>query len=385
MRNRTFHLLLPGAFLAFGLLACSGGDAGQETEMEAAPEVAPAETGPTVVASDLNGPMGVLVDDDGTLWIAEAGLAGDNTIIMPSMEDFSPTEMAWGNTARVSRVTPDGTQSEMGILPSLHFGEGPEGANRIAIVDGDVYVTNLAWMEGANVDRMPNWAAVVRLDDGEFTEVANTWDVEEANNPEGALVESHPYGITAGPDGMLWVADAAGNTLLRVDPAMGSVEVEAVFGPYDGPIPNPARDNRNEIEAVPTAVAFQDDNTYVSLLTGIPFIPGLSRVVQVHDDGTYEDYATGLTMLTDLRAAPDGNLYAVSMGVFTEEGPQPESGALMRIMPGDSTSEAVISGLTFPTSVAFDAEGNAYITINGVGAPGSGQVMKYPGIAPPGM
>jgi hypothetical protein len=44
-------------------------------------------------------------------------------------------------------------------------------------------------------------------------------------------------------------------------------------------------------------------------------------------------------------------------------------------------SEVVVEGLSFPTSIALDADGNAYVTINGVGAPGSGQVVKFTGIA----
>ena len=37
----------------------------------------------------------------------------------------------------------------------------------------------------------------------------------------------------------------------------------------------------------------------------------------------------------------------------------------------------VLSGLAFPTSIDFNPAGDAFVTINGVGAPGSGQVVKY--------
>ena len=135
---------------------------------------------------------------------------------------------------------------------------------------------------------------------------------------------------------------------------------------------------------MPTGVAFdRQGEMYVSLLSGVPFLPGHSKVVHVSLEGDVTDYSTDLTMLTDLRAGPDGRLYAVSMGVFAEEGPQPDSGALLRI--GDGTSEVVVPDLSLPTSVAFDGSGNAYLTINGLGAPGSGSVVKYPGIARPAM
>jgi sugar lactone lactonase YvrE len=179
---------------------------------------------------------------------------------------------------------------------------------------------------------------------------------------------------------LLWVADAGGNDLLTVDPATGEVTVVAVFDGIPGPLPNPNRDNAMESDPVPTGVAFGDDGTvYVSLLGGFPFVPGSTKVVTVDADGNVEDYATGLTMLTDLRMGPDGNLYAVSFGQFTEQGPIPNAGAIVRIMEGDA-SEVVLSDLSFPTSIDFNSAGDAYITINGVGAPGSGEVVMVAGL-----
>ncbi len=55
------------------------------------------------------------------------------------------------------------------------------------------------------------------------------------------------------------------------------------------------------------------------------------------------------------------------------------------MLEGDA-SEVVVSGLSFPTSVDFDADGNAYVTTNGVGAPGSGEVVMVHSLVDlPGM
>ncbi len=135
-----------------------------------------------------------------------------------------------------------------------------------------------------------------------------------------------------------------------------------------------------ETDPVPTAVAFDGDgNMYVSLLPGFPFLPGSAKVVKVTADGQVSDYATGLTMITDLRSGPDGQLYAVQMGQFTEQGPVPNSGAILRIKEGGA-SEAVLSGLSFPTSIDFTTAGDAYVTTNGVGAPGSGELVLFTGV-----
>jgi sugar lactone lactonase YvrE len=135
-----------------------------------------------------------------------------------------------------------------------------------------------------------------------------------------------------------------------------------------------------EADPVPTAVAFDDaGNAYVSLLSGYPFIPGSAKIVRVTPEGEISDYATGLTMPTDLQRGPDGELYAVQFGMFTEQGPAPNAGSLVRVKEG-TASEVVVSGLSFPTSLAFDQDGNAYVTINGLGAPGSGAVMRFDGL-----
>jgi hypothetical protein len=48
-------------------------------------------------------------------------------------------------------------------------------------------------------------------------------------------------------------------------------------------------------------------------------------------------------------------------------------------MEGDA-SEVVVDGLSFPTAIDFNSNGDAYVTINGVGAPGSGEVVMYAGL-----
>jgi hypothetical protein len=79
-----------------------------------------------------------------------------------------------------------------------------------------------------------------------------------------------------------------------------------------------------------------------------------------------------VTEVADMWAYED----VVEFGMFTEQGPVPNAGAVVRIHEGDA-SEVVVSGLPFPTSLVFDPDGNAYVTFNGVGAPGSGAVVRF--------
>ncbi|MCA9837110.1 MAG: ScyD/ScyE family protein [Trueperaceae bacterium] len=337
-----------------------------------------------VLAEGLNGPQGILVADDGSIWVIDSGLGGNDgevTAFFPNAG--GEVTAAYGQTARIVKIDADGSQTEVATLPSIAVGQEVTGGARLALLDGELYASSSFWVETAGPDAPPLFGSIVKVADGEISEVANLWMLERDQNPGGFIAESHPYGLLAGPDGNLWVADAGANTLLKVNPATGESEVVAVFEGVPGPLPNPAREDAMEADPVPTAVAVgSDGGVYVSYLVGFPFIPGTAKVVKVADDGSVSDYAMGLTSLTDLRLAPDGNLYAIQFAQFGEQGPAPMSGALVRIAEGDS-SEIVIEGLIFPTSVDFDAEGNAYITVNGVGVPGSGQVVKYEGIAAP--
>lgn len=339
--------------------------------------VALAQT-PTTVTTGFNSPMGVLVAPDGDVWVIDSGMGGDQELETISPEGKKITAKV-GDTARVVRVSPDGTQTVVASLPSVLMGQEATGGARLALLNNTVYATSGVWAEFTGPEAQPLMASVVALSEGGVEEVANIWAFESRGNSDGFVKEAHPYGLAAGPDGMLYVADAGANNLVKVDPVSGEVTLVATFGGIPGPLPNPARGGAKESDPVPTGVAFGDDGTiYVSLLPGFPFTPGSAKVVAVAEDGMVSDYATGLTMVTDLQMGPDGALYAVQLGKFGEQGPTPNTGAVVRIQDGQS--ETVLEGLSFPTSIAFAGDGSAYLTLNGVGAPGSGELVKVSGL-----
>jgi len=340
--------------------------------------LASAEGEGTTLAGGFNGPQGIVVAPDGSVWVIDSGLGGDTQMTFVDPGTGEEMAVTYGETAQVVRIDPDGTQTVVATLPSILMGEEGMGGARLALMDGTLYATSGGWMDAPSSIPSPAVAAVVKIEEGVVTPLASTWDVEKSQNPDGFILESHPYDVTAGPDGMLWVADAGANDLLKVDPMSGEIQIVAVFAEgVPGPLPNPNRGGAMEADPVPTGIAFDGaGNAYVSFLPGFPFLPGSAKVVRVTSDGQVSDYATGLTMVTDLQTGPDGNLYAVQVGQFTEQGPVPNSGAIIRVKEGES-SEVVVANVSFPTSIDFNADGDAYVTINGVGAPGSGEVVKF--------
>ena len=285
------------------------------------------------------------------------------------------------DTTQIVKVASDGSKTVAATLPSVPGPEGdPVGGSRLSLLNGVLYATNSEWDQSLHGETPPpNVAAVLKVSDGGVMQVASTWEFEKTSNPDGGNLHSHPYGLTAGSDGYLYIADAGGNDLVKVNPSTGQVSLVTVFPSF----PNNAGFGPPVSQPVPTGVVMNPDGSaYVGFLRGFPFTPATSKVVKVMPNGAISDYATGLTSLTDLRRGPDGNLYAVQFAVWGAEAPAPNTGAFIRVKPGVA-SEVVLSGLSFPTSVDFNAAGDAFVTINGVGAPGSGAVVKYGGVARP--
>jgi sugar lactone lactonase YvrE len=333
----------------------------------------------SVVAEGLNGPQGVYVSSDGAVWITDSGTGGPGSFTTPGGPGSTdPTVNMYGNTARIIRVNTQGEATTMATLTSVVGAEGPEGASRLTELGGKVYISTGHWGDGASIAQLPQSSVLLRLDDSGVTQIANAWAFEAAQNPDGQEKDSHAYGLAAGPDGQLWMTDAGANDLLRIDPATGNITLVTVFDNLPNANPGPGMPPTSQ--AVPTSVAFLNDGAaYVSLLPGFPFTPGSSKVVRVASDGTQSDWATGLTMTTDVTTGPDGNLYAVQLGLFGEQGFTPNTGSVVRLKAG-GVKETLLTGLNTPTSVAFNQSGDAFISVGGAAAPGTGKVLRWDGL-----
>ncbi|PNY80321.1 ScyD/ScyE family protein [Deinococcus koreensis] len=327
---------------------------------------------PKVVATGLNGPQGVHVSADGTVWVTDDGLGGTTPFTVPGQTDPGN----FGDSARLVKVAPDGTQSVVTSMPSINIpGIGPTGGGKIAVIGDAVYVANGVWNAGFSVARPAKASAVLRVDGSATVELANVFAFEAATNPDGVApaqggIDSHAYGLAAGPDGQLYVADAGANALFKVNPQGGLVSLVASLAGKTG----------TGAQSVPTGVAFGNDgNAYVSLLSGGPFPSGAARIVKVAG-GVVSDFATGLTMLTDVEKGPDGKLYAVSFGSFNPASTAipftANAGSIIRLGSGGEKT-TVLSGLNYPTSISFNAAGDAFVAENGLGLPGSGRVVRY--------
>jgi sugar lactone lactonase YvrE len=355
----------------------------ESTPIAGAPALPP---GCTVVASGLMNPRYVAVDADGTLYVSEAGAAGDEKIFEPVGEGTPEAQAAVltsrGLTGQVTKVAPDGTQSVLAAgLPSYSFGTEVVGPAGITISNGKIFLAIGGPGPATSiVPPIPNQDSVVSIDPatGTVTLVADLGAYERSTNPDPNAVDSDLYGIDAAPDGTLYVADAGGNVVYKVDQTTGEFSVLADIPglPFEGA--NPNRGGANEIDPVPTGVAVgPDGNIYVALLSGGPFPAGAAKVLKITPDGEISDAVTGLTMGADVAFSPDGALYASQLSLNLLQSP-PANGNVV-VANADGTTSVVVGDLFIVNGISFDGAGNLYIVVNAsapAGTPPVGMVLK---------
>ena len=75
----------------------------------------------TLIADGLNGPMGVLVTPDGTVWVVDSGTGGDEERESRHPATRQPATVRIGDTSRILKISPDGSRAVIGTLPSFMF------------------------------------------------------------------------------------------------------------------------------------------------------------------------------------------------------------------------------------------------------------------------
>ena len=187
-------------------------------------------------------------------------------------------------------------------------------------------------------------------------------------DPNAVYRNSHPYGMAVLPSqpDILYIADAGQNSVIQVGQTTGRSKVITRFPPTPSPLP--AGQGPPVIEAVPTSIRPFGDQLLVSHLTGVPFVPELSRVMIVDPKtGVAGPFITALSSAIDVlfrvRANGTWQFFTLefSLGLTT--------GRPGRLRQYESPSGVTLSdALVTPSSMALDpANGNLYITSKAAG------------------
>lgn len=371
------RIILPAALAALALLF---------PEDPAGPARLRAEVLAEQIATGLDNPRGIGFAGNGQLYVAEAGRGGDGACAVLGSGVLS----CYGESGAVTRIDPTGARPPWRMLsglPSLApeggFGAvGPHDVEFLGsagqVVFGLGAVADLRTGLGPKSDMLGTvkklWG---RKPPRQAADIAA---FEAANDPVPGGNDSNPYGVLALP-GRRVIADAGANALYEAH-QNGTIRTLAIFPsrlvpapPFLGLPPGAMI----PMQAVPTAVTEGPDGAlYVGQLTGFPFPIGGANVYRVpRRGGTPEVFATGFTNIVDLAFDPSGTLYVLQIGNGLNSVPEPPlapPGSLIRVN-ADGTHTTIYSGLFYPGGVAFDRNGVAYVTNNGI-LPGVGEVLR---------
>jgi hypothetical protein len=194
------------------------------------------------------------------------------------------------------------------------------------------------------------------------------------------IVESHPYATEPWRDSV-YVADAAGNDILRVD-KRGRVHTVAVLPPVPAVVtaeiaaevqfPECTIGATYLLEPVPTDVEVGKDGwLYVSSLPGgpeSPSMPALGSVFKVHPrSGKVQQVATGFLSATNLAIGDRGEIYVTEL--FANR---------VSVIPrGSSTPQPFLTDVTMPAAVEVEDRA-LYLTTDALPGPEgpNGKVVK---------
>lgn len=330
-----------------------------------------------VLAEGLIQPRGAHVGPDGTVYVAEAGMGGDNCVTVG--EGDEEMEVCGGFTGRVSTWTAAGGFSVLADdLPSLSLGDEGVGPQDVYVTaDGRVFVVIGLGADPAaraafgDVGEYLGWILEIDPSDGSWEAVADVAIHESIENPDGDHVDSNPYSLVVVEDGFV-VSDAGANALIWVSEDGIVTETLAVFPTQMAPAPPflglpPGAEI--PMESVPTGMVIgPDGNYYVGELTGFPFQQGGARVWQVTPEGAATVYVDGFTNIIDVAFDDDGDLLVLEIVAASLLGAEQDPRGRLVHVDADTMAHTVLlhNGLVFPAGMAVGDDNMIYMTNFGV-------------------
>jgi sugar lactone lactonase YvrE len=315
-----------------------------------------------VVIDHLNNPRGLEING-GTLYIAAAGRgSGGHGKCLKRGENAGGT--CPGASSQVIRAAVSGDHRLLAEkLPSYagkdgSFATGVDDVSRAS--DGSLFgIETYALPAGVKV--LPKAARkfngqLIKVDDSTSPNppkpVGNVSAFEFKHDPDKQGKDSDPYAVLAVSAHTAYVADAAGNDLLKVHD--GKVSLVTVFK------------NIGKNQPVPTTIAQgPDGKLYVGTLIG--FAPGgkdKARVIQVDPKtGKQTVYARGLNRVTGVDFDSTGKLYVTELSTT---GINPNAHGAVMVIPAGGGTPTLLPGsdqLEFPQGgVVSDDDSTFYVS-----------------------
>ncbi|MCW2599727.1 MAG: Gluconolactonase [Frankiales bacterium] len=337
-----------------------------------------------VIATGLDNPRGLAFDEQGTLYVGEAGHAGPLCI---GQGPEGPECL--GQTSQIGAIDvgSGSHRTVVGGLVSLGTAVAATGVDGVSVFQQQVYgiitgspgglpphpcaKTRARDCASQVTQALSQVGTLIVASDGDYHSVAgvgafnylfivNNKATLDPRNPDFTPGDSNPYGIFQTAGGT-YVADGGSNTLSFVD-SRGFTRVLSTDNRKPVYIPNPPGPpaKRFPYDSVPTCVTRHGDNVYIGTLSG-----ELWR----YNGHTLRQVANRKKGLTAISAcADDGNGNVIVSNIFGATPKTtfaPNTGSVMKVSP-TGTVTTLARGLNFPGGVAVDANGQVYISVNSV-------------------
>lgn len=170
--------------------------------------------------------------------------------------------------------------------------------------------------------------------------------------------ESHLYGITLGPDGAIYITDAAANAIIRRS-SSGQLSVVAEVPGTANPKPAGPPPGPPVVESVPTGIVYDGKQFAISTLLGFPFPAGKALIYHMDLTGKITTYQQTFTSLVDIENDGSGNYLVLEYATFGPTGFASKTGRLLRAR--GTTSDVLLDKLNFPTDLKVVDNHTAYL------------------------
>lgn len=321
----------------------------------------------SVFATGFSNPRGLKWGPDGNLYVAEGGTGGKAPASIGKCAQVPAPigPYTGGSTARISKVTPDGTRTTLvNGLPSSSTATGDvQGVADVAFLNGQMY----ALMSGAGCSHahpgVPNSVLKVQPD-GSWSRLADLstyLQLHPVKNPNPGDFE---------PDGTWYSLIVADGVLYAVEPNHG--EVDAIT--ETGVVTRLIDLSETQGHVVPTSVARVTNGFLLGNLDVFPIVPGSASSFSITTLGGVRKVTPGLT--TVVAVVVQGNAtYFLELNDAAGF-PGPGNGKVVRMR--GSVVDTIATGLSVPTGMTMGPDNNLYVSNFGaVPAPaGIGQIVK---------
>jgi hypothetical protein len=328
----------------------------------------------SVFASGLEAPRGLTFDALGNLYVAEGGTGGSQTTTAQQcMQVPNAGPYSAGFTSRISRFDRFGHRSIVADgLPSSatnpQIGGFVSGVADVKFLAGQLYAIEAGAGCSHGLLGTHNSLLRVNMFTGATTDVANLSAFQQAN----PVLDPNPADYE--PDGTWYSMASFAGALYAVEPNHGEVDR---ISPQPGRISRLVDVSAVYGHIVPTSLSEHAGRLYFGNLGTFPIVPGSAAIYRLTLGGRLSVVATGLSTVLGTAWDRCGRLYALES--MTNPGfPIPQmngnSGMVVRI-GRDGSQTPVVTGLDFPSAMAFGPDGRLYISNDGFGPP-TGTIVR---------